>query len=79
MQIPMTAKAAKPLSNCGMQCVQCGEELPLPEWSEYRNDREVDHLWHCWKCDCRFETVANIASIDDIKTRDDVFPSLLVA
>jgi len=75
----MTVKAAKPPSNCGMRCLRCGEELPLPEWSEYRNDREVDHLWHCGKCDYRFQTIASIASIDDIKTRDDVFPSLLVA
>jgi hypothetical protein len=79
MQIPMTVKAAKPPLNFAMWCIRCGEELPLPEWSEYRNDREVNHLWHCWKCDCRFETIACIASIDDIKTRDDVFPSLLVA
>jgi hypothetical protein len=79
MQIPMTVKAARPRLNCGLQCARCGEELPLPEWSEYRNDREVDQLWHCWKCDYRFETIAIIASIDDIKTRDDVFPSLLVA
>jgi len=75
----MTVSAAKTHSNCIMSCLRCGEELPLPEWSEYRNDLEVNHLWHCWKCDYRFQTIASIASIDDIKTRDDVFPSLLVA
>jgi hypothetical protein len=79
MKIAMTMRAARPRLNCGMRCTRCGEELPLPEWSEYRNNREVDHLWHCWKCDYRFQTIASIASIDDIKTRDDVFPSLLVA
>jgi len=74
----MTVTAAGPRVKCGMRCARCGEELPLPEWSEYRNDREVDHLWHCWKCDYRFQTIARVASIDDIKIRDDVFPSLLV-
>ena len=39
----------------------------------------VYHVWHCWKCDYCFETVANIDPIEDIKIRDDVFPSLLVA
>jgi hypothetical protein len=48
-----------------------------PEWSEYRDDRQIHHLWHCWKCGCHFET--EIDPIEDIKTRDDVFPSLLVA
>jgi hypothetical protein len=79
MQIAMTVKAARPRLNCGMRYIRCGEELPLPEWPEYRNDREVDHLWHCWKCDYRFQTIASIAPINDVKTRDDVFPSLLVA
>ena len=74
----MTTKAANPNSNYEMRCVQCGDELPVPEWSEYRNDRELRLLWHCWKCDFRFETIASVDSIDDIKTRDDVFPSLLV-
>ncbi|MGN6747624.1 MAG: hypothetical protein ACTHJS_03435 [Xanthobacteraceae bacterium] len=79
MQIAMSVAAAKPRFKSGMRCTRCGEALPLPEWSEYRNDRQVDHLWHCWKCDYRFQTIASIASINDIKTRDDVFPSLLVA
>ena len=75
----MTTKASNSDLNCEMRCVQCGYELLVPEWSEYRNDRELHHLWHCWKCNYCFETIANVDSIDDIKTRDDVFPSLLVA
>jgi hypothetical protein len=75
----MTTKASNPYSNYEMQCVQCGHELPVPEWSEYHNDRELHYLWHCWKCDYRFEIIANVDSSEDIKTRDDVFPSLLVA
>ena len=73
----MTTKTADQRSSFGMRCVQCGNRLFNPEWSEYRNDRRVHHLWHCWKCGCYFET--DVDSIEDIKTRDDVFPSLLVA
>ena len=66
-------------SGFGIRCVQCGDELIAPEWSEYRNEQQVHHVWRCWKCDCCFETFANIESIKDIETRDDIFPSLLVA
>jgi hypothetical protein len=31
------------------------------------------------KCDCCFETFADIEPMEDIKTRDDIFPSLQVA
>jgi C4-type Zn-finger protein len=61
----MTTKASNPYSNYEMQCVQCGHELPVPEWSEYHNNRELHYLWHCWKCDYRFETIANVDSIED--------------
>jgi len=66
-------------SSFGMKCVQCANELIAPEWSEYRNERQVHHVWHCWKCDCCFETVVDTKSIEDIMTRDDIFPTLLVA
>jgi hypothetical protein len=73
-------------SGFGIRCVQRGDELIAPEWSEYRNEQQVHHVWRCWKCDCCFETFANIesmedniASMEDIETSDDIFPSLLVA
>ena len=66
-------------SSFGMSCAQCGNELIAPEWSEYRSKHQNRHLWRCWKCDYCFETIATVQSIDDIKTRDDVFHSLLVA
>jgi len=77
-QRTMTILSTRPY-NSGMQCARCGDKLFIPEWSEFRNDQEVYHVWHCWKCDYCFETVANIDPIEDIKIRDDVFPSLLVA
>jgi hypothetical protein len=90
MQVPSILQAASlkgdrlgPVSNrqssFGMRCVQCGDELLAPEWSEYRNERQVHHVWRCWKCDCYFETFANIKSTEDIRTTGDMFPSLLVA
>lgn len=75
----MTTIAPNRHSRPVMRCVQCGDELLAPEWSEYRNEREARYLWSCWKCDCCFETVAKIEPIEDIKTRDDILPTLLVA
>jgi ribosomal protein S27E len=75
----MTTTVSSRRSSFGMKCVQCGDELLAPDWSEYRNEQQVHHVWRCWKCDCCFETFANIESIEDIETSDDIFPSLLVA
>ena len=77
--ITMTTIVSTRPYNSGMQCVRCGDELFIPEWSEFRGEQEVHHVWHCWKCDYCFETVANIDPVEDIKIRDDIFPSLLVA
>jgi hypothetical protein len=32
-------------SNFGITCGQCGHELIAPEWSEYRNEQHVHHVW----------------------------------
>jgi hypothetical protein len=70
-------------SSFGIDCVQCGSELMAPEWTEYRNERQVHHAWRCWNCGCQFEAIvsfpADNKSMKDIMTRADVFPSLLVA
>jgi hypothetical protein len=70
-------------SSFGMDCVQCGKELIAPQWTEYRNERQVHHVWHCWNCDCQFEAIVSLPADDksmkDIMTRADIFPSLLVA
>ena len=70
---------SKRQSSFGMRCVQCGDELLAPEWSEYRNERQVHHVWSCWKCYCYFETFADVKPMEDVKTRDDIFASQLVA
>jgi hypothetical protein len=83
----MTTILTNRRSKFGMTCVQCSNELIAPEWSEYRNQRQVRHLWHCWKCDFHFESVVSFPVVSetmrDIKTGDviyaSLFPSLLVA
>jgi ribosomal protein L37AE/L43A len=37
-------------------CPQCGAWLLAPEWSEYRNERCVRHIWTCEACSYSFET-----------------------
>ena len=51
----MTTILSNRRSKFGMTCVQCSNELIAPEWSEYRNERQIHHVWRCWKCDYRFE------------------------
>jgi hypothetical protein len=63
-------------SSFGMKCVQCSDELIAPVRSEYRNERQIHHVWHCWNCQSCFET---IPTMRDIKTRDDFVSPLLVA
>ena len=37
----MTTILSNPRSKFGMTCVQCSDELIAPEWSKYRNERQV--------------------------------------
>jgi hypothetical protein len=41
-----------------IECAQCGEQIFMPDWSEYLDHRRVRHLWACEACDYRFETIA---------------------
>ena len=79
----MTTIASTHNSDCGTTCIQCGDALIAPEWSEYVSERLVLNLWSCSKCGCRFETEATMSAdaksaIDPI-TMEAFFPSLLVA
>ncbi len=73
----MTTIAANRRSDFGLDCIQCSNELVAPERSEYWNERHIRHLWRCPKCDCRFGTIVETESIEDV-IRDDIFPSLRV-
>ena len=76
----MTTILSKRRSKFGMTCVQCSNELIAPERSEYRNERQVHHVWHCPKCSACFGSLvvfpADTKSMRDIKTGKVIFPSL---
>ncbi len=40
-----------------LACVQCGERLLAPEWSECLDARRVRHLWACESCGYAFESL----------------------
>ena len=81
MMAAMTASTRRP--DYGMACVQCGDLLIAPEWSEYEDERHVLNLWSCTECGCQFETEvclpANAVSMSDDVAIKTFFPSLLVA
>ena len=75
----MTSKASARRSSFGMNCAHCDNELIAPEWTEHRNKRYIRHLWHCWQCDSRFETIVDTKMMENPKTMDDLSASRLVA
>jgi len=46
-------------------CPQCGEWMLAPDWSEYRNERCVRHMWSCDICSYQFETTVFFAGRED--------------
>jgi ribosomal protein L37AE/L43A len=79
----MTTTASTYNSGWGTTCIQCGDALIAPEWSEYVNERLVLNIWSCTKCGCRFEAEAFMPAdarpAIDPMTMEAFFPSLLVA
>ena len=47
--------ASKRRSSFGTNCVQCDNELIAPARSEFRDERQIRHFWHCRECDFCFE------------------------
>jgi hypothetical protein len=45
-----------------IECAQCGEQLFMPEWSEYLDEYRARHLWCCEKCGYAFETTVRFAA-----------------
>jgi hypothetical protein len=76
----MTTILSNRRSKFGMTCVQCDNELIAPELSQYQNERQIGHLWHCPECDLCFELVGSFPAVNkpakDIKTGNVIFPSL---
>jgi hypothetical protein len=84
----MPAIPSKRRSSFGIDCVQCDNEVIAPERSEYRDERQVLHFWHCTTCDYCFEVIAPsdtksikdiLGRVEDIVTRHEISPLRLVA
>jgi uncharacterized Zn finger protein len=45
-----------------LECAQCGEQLFIPEWSEYVDERRIRHLWACEACGYAFETTIRMTA-----------------
>ncbi len=79
---------SKRRSSFGANCVRCDNELIAPERSEYRDEGQICHFWHCSRCDCSFEVIPStntrsikgiMKRIEDIMKRREVLTSRLVA
>lgn len=49
-------------SRPSVECAQCGQQLFMPEWTEYLDGRCVRHLWACEDCGYSFETTVRFAA-----------------
>jgi hypothetical protein len=67
----MRMTAPKRRSSFGTCCVRCGDDLIAPERSEYREEGQIRHFWHCSRCGCFFEVVpaAHTKSVEEIMTK----------
>lgn len=76
----MTMILSNRRSTFGMTCVHCDNELIAPKWSQYQNERQIRHIWHCSECDLCFASVISIPAVDkpmrSINTGKVIFPSL---
>jgi hypothetical protein len=45
-----------------IECAQCGDQLFLPEWSEYLDKYCIRHFWQCEACGYAFETIVVYSS-----------------
>jgi hypothetical protein len=46
-----------------IECGKCGEQLLVPERSEYIDECSVRHFWVCEACDCAFETTTRMRCV----------------
>jgi len=86
--VAMRMVPSKRRSSFGANCVRCANELIAPERSEYRDEGQIRHFWHCSRCDCSFEVVPSthtkliediMRRIEDIMRRRDARSARLVA
>ena len=64
----------------GIQCVRCNHEIIAPHKSEFLDDKVIRHVWHCPRCEARFESFprfpAHARLVRDVMLRVDVLPLL---
>jgi len=53
--------ARRQSARASIACAQCGEELAMPEWTEWLDSARVRHLWTCSACGYAFETTVRYA------------------
>ena len=66
----------------GTKCAHCGDELIAPVRTEYRDERDIRHVWHCPNCCACFEAIApSLSEIPSIKvtTTRDIPPAWMIA
>ena len=44
-------------------CLQCGDGIVAPEWSEHVSEACVRHLWSCESCGYVFETTVHLRAL----------------
>ena len=70
-------KQRRSMSLFGMRCVRCGHELIAPLKAEFLDDDIIRHLWHCSRCEARFESFPRFRkSVRETMMTVDVFPPL---
>ena len=57
---PHTAKFSR--ARPALECAQCGNQIYIPEWSEWLDGCRVRHLWECEACGYAFETTVRFAT-----------------
>jgi hypothetical protein len=64
----------------GIRCVRCDYEIIAPRKAEFVDDQVIRHVWHCPRCEARFESFprfpAHAKSVREVATLVEVFPPL---
>ena len=52
-------------------CVRCGHEIIAPRKTEFLDDEVIRHLWHCPRCEARFESFPRFPANAKISERSN--------
>jgi len=65
----------------GGKCPRCDSRLVSLEWEERVNEREMQDLWRCWKCNKKFITAVAAPDAKELSVAEitrPFFTSLLM-